>query len=406
MNSGLPYRFEAPIQPGLIVNMDLMRHLGTAFIVVKPGGGRYRVDFGGRMFCELEVNSVDLDEHKEAAPPSPSSTSRRAEASVASAVEVKEYFDRVHVLQFVQGLLHTVVKTKPQDPCTYMAKQCLGGWHEFLEAAAFSSPGQPKSLGAGMEVGVINHRHVPAGSIMLIRSGACRRQGPVRQGRSFQFPTPMEPGRVLQVEILKQLGSAFIVVNPGGGRYKIAFSDHSRGSRRKMTTPDNPKRPSRKTNMNCCTHCEVQVTDLNCDSICVGRNTPVQEGQKRCSVDQGTEARDYLEQRKLLQSLHGVLQKMTKEKPQDPYLYMARRFLGANSTDTDTAIITALDGTQAGSEESEEDEDSNAFGKKHAWSEDGGGFSSIGTSPSPSPTASLADPYGPPAPVQQRPNWS
>jgi len=321
-------------------------------------------------------------------------------------VEVKEYFDRVHVLQFVQGLLHTVVKTKPQDPCTYMAKQCLGGWHEFLEAAAFSSPGQPQNIGAGMEISIINHRLVPAGSIMLIRSGACRRQGPVRQGRSFQFPMPMEPGRVLQVDILKQLGSAFIVVNPGGGRYKIAFSDNSRGSSRKNTTSENPKRPTRKTNMSCCTHCELQVTDLNCDSTCVGRNTPVPEGQKRCSVDQGTEARNYFEQRKLLESLHGVLQKMTKEKPQDPYLYMARRFLGANATEADAAIITSLDGTQAGSEEDEEDAEVNTFGKHYAWSEDRGGFSSVGTSPSNSPTASLADSNGALVPNQQRPNWS
>lgn len=411
MNSGLPYRFDAPMQPGVIVNMDLMRHLGLAFVVVKPGGGRYRVDFGGRMSCELEVKSVENsgDQNGVASSASSSWAGRRADTRVSSAVEVKEYFDRVHVLQFVQGLLHTVIKAKPQDPCRYMAKQCLGGWHEFLEAAAFSSPGQPVCLGTGMEVSIMNSRHVPNGSIMLIRSGACRRQGTVQQGRTFHFTTPMEPGRVLQIEILKQLGSAFIVVNPGGGRYKIAFSDHSKGSSRKSTSSDNSRRPSRKTSMNCCTHCEVQVTDLGCDSNSTERSRLGQEGPKKCSVNPGTEARDYLKQRKLLESLNGVLQKMTKEKPQDPYLYMARRLMGANATDTDTAIMTSLDGVQAGSEEEEEeseDEEVSSFGRQYDWREEGGGFSSVGSSPSRTPTASLAESYALPLPAQQRPNWS
>eukprot|EP00930_Biecheleria_cincta_P037777 TRINITY_DN25956_c0_g1_i1.p1 TRINITY_DN25956_c0_g1~~TRINITY_DN25956_c0_g1_i1.p1 ORF type:complete len:685 (-),score=139.18 TRINITY_DN25956_c0_g1_i1:91-2145(-) len=107
------------------VRVDIMKHVGTAFLCLKPEGGQYKLEFDGETpmaSCELCVQMGDGSESEK---PSPSAD-RGTQGT--SAKDAKTYLDSHKVLEIFQSILQTVLKEKPSDPCTYIGKQFMNGY--------------------------------------------------------------------------------------------------------------------------------------------------------------------------------------------------------------------------------------------------------------------------------------
>jgi hypothetical protein len=156
-----------------------------------------------------------------------------------------------------------------------------------------------------MEVALVKPTNLPEDAILSIRAGTVRRQAAVNSGRPFRFPKSAEAEAApLKIDILKQVGSAYLVLKPGTDQYKVLF----------------PKDPSGM---------ELEVKVIKLDGAAAAAATAEKEVEDPKEAANGAKAaKDYLEQHQVLQFVQGVLQTVIKEKPDDPFDYMARHFKG------------------------------------------------------------------------------
>lgn len=134
IGSGKPFRLPHLSVQESPVKIDIMQCIGTAYLCVKPGEERYQAVFqtGGcqPMVCELGVRPTpgeDSDRRDEPAP----------EASPCSE-DAQQYLDRHGIVPFVQAVLQTVIKERPEDPFKHVARHCTCGY-EFLRRAKLHS---------------------------------------------------------------------------------------------------------------------------------------------------------------------------------------------------------------------------------------------------------------------------
>ncbi|CAK0900984.1 unnamed protein product [Prorocentrum cordatum] len=173
-------------------------------------------------------------------------------------------------------------------------------------ASRRQAAGTPATSHLGkMEVALLKHNNLPEDAILSIRAGTVRRQAACNSGRPFRFPKSAEEAAVpLKIDILKQVGSAYLVLKPGTDQYKVLF----------------PKDPAGM-------ELEVKVMKLDgAAAVAAGADKEVEDPKD--AANGAKAAKDYLEQHQVLQFVQGVLQTVIKEKPEDPFGYMARHFMG------------------------------------------------------------------------------
>jgi len=119
------------------LKFDILKQIGTAYLVIKPDEDQYKVVFQSpeiaNMACEVEVKiSAGGDS---AAAANEDAEDKGKEAS-ASAKDAKDYLEGHQLPQFLQAALQTVIKEKPADPYNYMARHFMSGYNAADTRAA------------------------------------------------------------------------------------------------------------------------------------------------------------------------------------------------------------------------------------------------------------------------------
>jgi len=154
-----------------------------------------------------------------------------------------------------------------------------------------------------MEVNVKACHGVPEEAILSLRTGAVRRQAAISSKRPFRFPQ-LEPEGVLKFDIMQKIGSGYAVLRPlvgDGTNYKVTLGQGSSGEMM----------------------AEIEVKPF-------AGTVSAQEPDPDAQGTSGTGAKDakqYLESTGILNFIQGVLQVVIKERPTDPFLFMARHFM-------------------------------------------------------------------------------
>merc|ERR1719414_2306224 len=95
------------------LKVDVFKPIGTAYLVLKPDTNQYKVIFSESedMSAEIEIGSTDSN-----------APSQQVQVSPRNTKDAQEYLERHQVLSFVQAMLQTVVKEKPDKPYEVMAR--------------------------------------------------------------------------------------------------------------------------------------------------------------------------------------------------------------------------------------------------------------------------------------------
>jgi len=154
-----------------------------------------------------------------------------------------------------------------------------------------------------MEVNLFAGKNLPNGAIFSVRAGAVRRQAAAANQRPFRFPSkPMDSP--LKVEVFRPVGAAYVVLRPGEDQYKVQFKP--------LEGAEGPP-----------ISCELHVKgSKEGDSVPL---SPAGEEPKETTAG-AKEAKDYLESHQVMQFVQSLLQTLIKDKPVDPFAYMARHF--------------------------------------------------------------------------------
>lgn len=139
VNSGKPYKFPKIGIAESPVKIDVYRPIGTAYLVMKPGEDRYNANFTGKladgMSCEFEVRASGpedpLEKEREA--------QQNARTVAKESEDAQEYLQRHSILDFVQAVLQTVIKERPEDPYAHMARYFTCGYEAKQEVRAPTS---------------------------------------------------------------------------------------------------------------------------------------------------------------------------------------------------------------------------------------------------------------------------
>mmetsp|Transcript_132437 Transcript_132437/g.382844 ORF Transcript_132437/g.382844 Transcript_132437/m.382844 type:complete len:256 (-) Transcript_132437:120-887(-) len=155
-----------------------------------------------------------------------------------------------------------------------------------------------------MDFSVVSCSNIASDAILSVRAGAARRQAPVSSAKPMQFPELASDGHPIKVDILKQVGSGYLVLKPNAEQYKIVFQGE-KGS----------AEPS----------CEVLVKKSESCGV-VAPIIPSPEVVTATAAEE-MDAKAYLEEHRIRQFMQAVLHSVMKERPTDPYAYMARHFM-------------------------------------------------------------------------------
>mmetsp|Transcript_44075 Transcript_44075/g.116553 ORF Transcript_44075/g.116553 Transcript_44075/m.116553 type:complete len:138 (-) Transcript_44075:653-1066(-) len=74
----------------------------------------------------------------------------------------------------------------------------------------------------GLQVLVLNREKIPEDAILSIRAGQVRRQAPIASGKALRFPAEIKEN-LLKMDILQNIGTAYVVLKPGTLQYKVNF---------------------------------------------------------------------------------------------------------------------------------------------------------------------------------------
>ncbi|CAE8591123.1 unnamed protein product, partial [Polarella glacialis] len=167
-----------------------------------------------------------------------------------------------------------------------------------------------------MEVNLLSKLNIDPDSILSIRAGTVRRQAQISSGRPFRFPKISMDENPLKIDILKQVGTAYLVMKPGEEQYKVLFA----GEMGDMS-------------------CEVEVKKSEGGEAVAAKEAA--DDKKVEASASAKDAKDYLEGHQVLQFVQAVLQTVIKEKPANPYEYMARHFMSGYAKDDQRASVSA-----------------------------------------------------------------
>eukprot|EP00931_Biecheleriopsis_adriatica_P094695 TRINITY_DN6831_c0_g1_i4.p1 TRINITY_DN6831_c0_g1~~TRINITY_DN6831_c0_g1_i4.p1 ORF type:complete len:714 (-),score=123.87 TRINITY_DN6831_c0_g1_i4:42-2150(-) len=146
-----------------------------------------------------------------------------------------------------------------------------------------------------MELRIIGQENIDADCIVSVQSGPVKRQTNVATGRPFRFQDVPSHGEALEINILKSIGKSYLVLRPGEDCYRVNFKG---GDALDMKL-------------------DVEVKQGQDD----GRPGLVSPEATMKSVPSAAaqEAKDYLDQHKILHFVQAMLQVLVKQKPADPY---------------------------------------------------------------------------------------
>ncbi|CAE7573431.1 sconB [Symbiodinium natans] len=168
-----------------------------------------------------------------------------------------------------------------------------------------------------MELTILDYLGLPEGSILSVRSGPTRRQSPLPCSAPFRLPPGPWP---LRIDVLGLLGksSSHIALTSGenglcrlplegkdGRSMSVTFQICAEGGPRPKTSPTLSRR-------------EADVVPV----------------KKR---DAEADARAYLDTHRLHEFMHGLFELLLRERPEDPYSFMATRFRQAAAMEAQTA---------------------------------------------------------------------
>lgn len=129
----MPLRFDEPFklpttkEASALFKIDVFSQFGKARLTLRPGKYVYEAqieDGDGAIVGSLEFEARDTSErdrnHRQTPLPQPAKgSSRRAQATVLAS----SYLDEHGLIQYLQGLLQSVLREKPADPYAYMIRQ-------------------------------------------------------------------------------------------------------------------------------------------------------------------------------------------------------------------------------------------------------------------------------------------
>mmetsp|Transcript_51724 Transcript_51724/g.83932 ORF Transcript_51724/g.83932 Transcript_51724/m.83932 type:complete len:683 (+) Transcript_51724:75-2123(+) len=179
-----------------------------------------------------------------------------------------------------------------------------------------------------MDLSIIDFVGLPEGSILSVRSGPTRRQSPLPCAAPFRLPAGPWP---LRIDILGLLGKTapgvFLCPDPETGLCKLAIegrdgrkmsvtlqvSDPESGFPRPATIPHFIRR--------------VGVD---------GHEGALQPVKRR---DAEADARAYLDKHRLHEFMHALFELLLRERPDDPYKFIASRFQEAAGLELETATL-------------------------------------------------------------------
>jgi len=129
----MPLRFDEPFklpttkEASALFKIDVFSQFGKARLTLRPGKYVYEAqieDGEGAIVGSLEFEARDTSErdrnHRQTPLPQPAKgSSRRAQATVLAS----SYLDEHGLIQYLQGLLQSVLREKPADPYAYMIRQ-------------------------------------------------------------------------------------------------------------------------------------------------------------------------------------------------------------------------------------------------------------------------------------------
>lgn len=123
-NCGKPFRFPRLDIEDSPVRLDILQSVGTAYLVIKPGEERYQVVFQSdgeqEMACEVEIRPASSEHYEDKHNTMPE--------KVPSSEEGKTYLEKHRILPFVQAVLQTVMKERPEDPFQHVARHFSCGY--------------------------------------------------------------------------------------------------------------------------------------------------------------------------------------------------------------------------------------------------------------------------------------
>lgn len=152
-----------------------------------------------------------------------------------------------------------------------------------------------------MEVNLVAKAGFPEEAILSIRSGSVKRQAHASGCKPFKFPYPHGEDKLLKLEVMSCIGTAYVVLKPFESRYKVALNEHPH------------------------MECEVEVKHTNGAPVAeTFEEKEAANSKQNLSVK---EAQDYLESTGLLSFVQAGLQAVIKERPKDPFTYMGRHFM-------------------------------------------------------------------------------
>merc|ERR1719193_2236768 len=125
-----PFRFPTGIKEENRLKFDVLQRIGSGYAVLRTSdgkAGKYNVEMSSSMSCEIMVEETGA-----AASPLPAAPPDEALKSIAGsgakAKDAKEYLEKTGLLHFLQGVLHVVLKERPEDPYQFIGKYFNSGY--------------------------------------------------------------------------------------------------------------------------------------------------------------------------------------------------------------------------------------------------------------------------------------
>lgn len=168
-----------------------------------------------------------------------------------------------------------------------------------------------------MELSILDTLGLPEGSILSVRSGPTRRQSPLPCSTPFKLPAGPWPLRIDVLALLgKSLAGASLSKLDANGRCRVPLE--ARDGRQMSVTLQvfegkNGARPNTAPNQNMGKGEEEGDAEG-------GLSSPVRRR------DTEAEARAYLDRHRLHEFMHTLFESLLRERPTDPYMFIAARF--------------------------------------------------------------------------------
>mmetsp|Transcript_91899 Transcript_91899/g.176946 ORF Transcript_91899/g.176946 Transcript_91899/m.176946 type:complete len:465 (-) Transcript_91899:51-1445(-) len=279
------------------LQIDVLRPVGATYMVMKPGESQYKVIFPcGEIEVECAGNcAASSCVEPEQLPP-----------SSVGLLGVEEYLEKYELLQFVQALLHAVIKERPTQVFQYMARHVGSGYSDGEKRA----PRRAKVIGSRplpestIELSLLAQRGLAQDSIISVRAGAVRRQAAAGNGYSIRFPKISPDENPIKFDWLKLECSSNLILESSSGRYKLQFCG---------------KEAKANVNMSC--ELEIKAKQFSAEPVRTYEDLPLQQLELL-----EKEAKEYLQENSIVQFLESLLRAVVRDQPQRPYEYMLRHF--------------------------------------------------------------------------------